>query len=500
MINAYSRMIPTALRNALSHGPRIGPRSQNLLTSKTSEPEETIASQIRPFQVRPFRLVAGGRSIMLKESHDPSLFTFRIQAFSTTQAHANSADNFDDSTQKDSNKGETIYQQALEALQQVSRLQEEREKEKSQELHRAIEKAEAKEKEHAANPKAKTLRGVTVVKTVVKQTRKELGRISQLEEEESNWNEKAHNLLKEAAVTYGHPESLILLGNGALQQANAQWVDLNDVQAARQSVQMALEYYETAGKNGSAEGWFNLGQLLWTGYPAKEDGEEPLTLDAVVTAPDRDSSLTAFRKSIELGDPDAMYFVGVQLLSQEPSPTNEYSSQQQREGHQLIESSASLGHGLALYYLALLHLNGNEALGISPCSPEAFVEYLDAACSAGNADALFLRGHSGHEGENGYPVDYAMALQDFLAASRSGHADAAVSAGAMLHQGRPGVPRNQSQAFALYQTAGELGSREGWRNVVACYALGEGVPRSEATARYIAKTMLQEDETEHACK
>jgi TPR repeat protein len=488
-------MIPAAVRKAQSNGPRIGLRWQNLLARMSERP---IASQIVSFQVRPFRSLEGSRSIMLKDNHDLSLFTLRIQAFSTTQPRANSP-NDSEPTQKDSNSGEAIYQQALEALQQVSRLEEEREKEKSQELHRAIEKAEAKEKEHAANPKAKSLKGVTVVKTVVKQTRKERGRISQLEEESSNWNQKAHNLLKEAAVTYGHPEALILLGNGALQQANAQWVDINDVQAAKQSVQKALDYYEMAGKNGSAEGWFNLGQLMWTGYPAKEeDDEEPLASDAVVTAPDRDSSMTAFRKSIELGDPDAMYFVGVQLLSQESSPGNDNSSQQQREGLELIESSASIGHGPALYYLALLHLNGNEALGICPCSPETFVDYLNAACSEENADALFLRGHSRHVGENGYPVDYAQSLQDFLAASHFGHADAAVSAGAMLHQGRPGVPRNQSQAFALYQAAGELGSQEGWRNVVACYALGEGVPRSEATARYIAKTMLQEDETEHA--
>jgi hypothetical protein len=29
-----------------------------------------------------------------------------------------------------------------------------------------------------------------------------------------------------------------------------------------------MEFCELAGKNGSAEGWFHLGQLLRTGYPS----------------------------------------------------------------------------------------------------------------------------------------------------------------------------------------------------------------------------------------
>jgi TPR repeat protein len=88
------------------------------------------------------------------------------------------------------------------------------------------------------------------------------------------------------------------------------------------------------------------------------------------------------------------------------------------------------------------------------------------------------------------------ALQDFLADAEGGHADAAVSAGAtMLYWGFGQiVPRNQERAFQLYQEAGELGSKEGWRNVVACYARGEGVPQSSASAKYIAKTMLSNDD------
>lgn len=76
-----------------------------------------------------------------------------------------------------------------------------------------------------------------------------------------------------------------------------------------------------------------------------------------------------------------------------------------------------------------------------------------------------------------------------------------VSAGAMLHSGIRSedgtsyiVERDQQRAFDLYQQAGELGSLEGWRNVVHCYATGQGVPRCLETAKHIAQTMLSNDD------
>ena len=66
----------------------------------------------------------------------------------------------------------------------------------------------------------------------------------------------------------------------------------------------------------------------------------------------------------------------------------------------------------------------------------------------------------------------------------------------MLFSTNSGVVQDQVKAFQLYQLAGELGSREGWRNVVACYATGQGVTQSTSTAKYIAKIMLKEGEDE----
>ena len=65
-----------------------------------------------------------------------------------------------------------------------------------------------------------------------------------------------------------------------------------------------------------------------------------------------------------------------------------------------------------------------------------------------------------------------------------------ISAGAMYHHGQV-VKQDKTRAFELYQLAGEGGSIEGWKNVVACYMMGDGVPKCENTANYIIKTMLQ---------
>ena len=221
---------------------------------------------------------------------------------------------------------------------------------------------------------------------------------------------------------------------------------------------------------------------LWNGWWSEDS-------DSALFKPDEELAMEAFRRAITLGDADSMYFVGVQILSNEESEGENGSL---LKGLEWIEKAAGQGHGGALYYLSLLHFNGHEGLGIKSCSPDEFANRLNRAVEAGDADALFLRGHSYYRGDAGYKFNIQRALNDFLAAADLGHADAAVSAGAILHQPHAGVQQDQHKAFQLYQLAGELGSEDGWRNVVACYLAGEGVPKSVETAKYIVETMLKE--------
>lgn len=285
---------------------------------------------------------------------------------------------------------------------------------------------------------------------------------------------------------------------------------------------LALHVYEAAGKRGSAEGWFNFGHLLWDGGVVAPEDAKARAMDA-------------FHAAMRLGDADAMYFVANQYLSWEedaeeegtawmlsttyekygPSfvaalqanapdtlPVTEPPKQTlghtniQQNGYQLLHLAAhGHNHGRALHHLALLH--GQEA-GDSG----EFRRLLSKAAAAGNPESLFLQGHCRYAGTDGYDRDFPAALQDFLAAADSDHVDAMVSAGAMLHQGMTSddgrtaiIDRDPQRAFDLYQQAGELGSVEGWRNVVSCYASGQGVPKCLETAKYIADTMLKNKES-----
>lgn len=334
--------------------------------------------------------------------------------------------------------------------------------------------------------------GVAVIKTIVKQANQQ----NKQQQKQSDgqlsddtidyWETRAADLLKEAALTHEHPEALVLLANQSLDNVT----ELKSDTEARKQLNQVLGHYDKACHLGSKEGCFNHGNLLWTGFSSVE------AKDTQILVPDQKRALASFQRAIDLGDADSMYFVGVVLLSDEDEETHTATRNERLEmGLKLIEQAASLDHSGALYYLAIFFLNGNEELGIKPCSPKEFAERLDAAVTAGDPEALFLRGHSFYHGDTPpYPIDYPRALKDFLTAAELGHADSAISAGAILHQPHPGVEQDQRRAFLLYQQAGELGSKEGWRNVVACYVSGEGVPQSHETAKYIADTMLKEDD------
>ena len=364
--------------------------------------------------------------------------------------------------------GDAFYQQALQAMDKAQQVQEEREEERSRKMYEAWERAEKAEK----SPQTQ---GVVVIKTIVKQARKKV-------DDDINYMLQHREFLEQAAALE-HPTALVQLGNLALQDAKKKGANQLEF------IHKAMDLFRRSGQAGNRVGWYNLGQLLWTGYPAwdevhTEDDDDDEPAMEQILAKDLHEATEAFSNAIDLGDPDAMYLVGVHRMTtghKEPIFS----------GMRLIDKAGDLGHGGALYYLALLHLNGEEKIGLVPSTIDEFMQRLNRAVAAGSLDARFVRGHSYYHGTEGYPQDSRKALEDFLQAADEGHADAAVSAGAMLHSGI-GVVQDQQKAFELYQHAGELGSTEGWQNVVACYTTGEGVPTSLSTAKYIKDTMLKD--------
>jgi TPR repeat protein len=452
-------------------------------------------------------------------------------------------------------RGDESYKLALEALQNAANAKQSCEEQLIREQYEAMERQRQKTSQRRNNneqkekdPRLQRLNaidavdeqtnvkdraaGVAVVRTIVKQTRQSSQPNVKVEKwdssktahdddspntnnkqsvgvklDEDYYQNEALQHLEEAALRYGHPLALVRLGNEALERAKksstssdeplintdrcAEWikespVDLSQILAQSSNTIYNLEVdddssspyisiahvmYEEAGKAGSAEAWYNLGHLLWD---RSEDNDTTKV-----------KAMEAFNKAVDLGDSDAMYFVGAQYLSHQEN---------EEAGYQLLRRAANdYNHGPALHHLALLSLQEGE-IG-------EFRELLTKAAEAGNPDSLFLQGHCFYHGEDGYEVNVKAALNSFLeAAENFDHVDAMVSAGAILHQGviTPNgsyiIERDERRAFELYQQAGELGSMEGWRNVVACYATGEGVKKDIDMAKHIAKTMLKDDD------
>eukprot|EP00535_Pseudo-nitzschia_heimii_P001751 CAMPEP_0197192566 /NCGR_PEP_ID=MMETSP1423-20130617/25242_1 /TAXON_ID=476441 /ORGANISM="Pseudo-nitzschia heimii, Strain UNC1101" /LENGTH=398 /DNA_ID=CAMNT_0042645473 /DNA_START=252 /DNA_END=1448 /DNA_ORIENTATION=- len=384
--------------------------------------------------------------------------------------------------------GDHLYRQALRLMSEADDLENKKEEKRSNMMFEAYQRSKEKE----LNPKSQ---GVTVVKTLVKEVRKERTMNNNGSVDKRN---EAMELLKQAANEYDHPDAAVQLGNILLKAASRSMynkAEQDDWSSSKEAVNTAIELFRRAGAAGSRVGWYNLGHLLWTGFPVpgkleyqkREENSSTMVAqeigDTRFIVADTEQAMNAFREAIKLGDNDAMYLVGVHQLGQDDLECN-------RSGLILIERAADNGHDGAQYYLALLHLNGEPDIGIEPCSSEKFVTLLDGAVESGSVDARFVRGNCFCGGTEGYPHDFKRALDDFLQAADAGHADSAVSAGAMFHNG-VGVLKDQRKAFELYQLGGELGSKEGWMNVVDCWQQGLGVPKSEETARYIKETMLK---------
>lgn len=328
--------------------------------------------------------------------------------------------------------------------------------------------------------------GTRIVKTIVKQHR---SNEKCKTEQNVNYLEKARVCMEEAGLVHGHLNALVSLANEILEsnEEEVQFKNIGEMKTVIDMnvlkglapVQIALKLYEYAGEHGSKEAWFNTGHVHWNGYEYQWKNE------TISVPPKIELALECFEKAVELGDDDARYFLGVNILNE-----NEATVARRRTGLDMINTAAINGHTGAMYYLSLLHRNGNRELGIEP-NLHLFRYFLDEAADVDDAESLFMRAHCRFYGEDGYDLDLPLACVEFERAGTMGVMEGFVSAGAMYHHGK-GVKQDKRRAFELYQLAGEGGNIEGWKNIAVCYMTGDGIPKCEKTAKYILKTMVQE--------
>lgn len=239
----------------------------------------------------------------------------------------------------------------------------------------------------------------------------------------------------------------------------------------RKNVAEAMELYEEAAEEGHPDACFNLGNAYYQGTP-----DSGLVVDL-------QKSLHYFKRGADAGDASCLYWLGHCYASGEGGVEAVNTDVALRH----LSAAATLKHPAALYYLAMLHRN---APGGSEENLALFRDHLEQAFEAGDADAAFCLAEVYMTGTDGFPVDLLRSRQMLVEATDRGHAEAAASLGAIYYAGSMGVPQDREKAFQLYNLAAERGCNDAWMNVAAMYATGEGVEKSEESAKYIMKVVF----------
>ncbi|GMF30042.1 unnamed protein product [Phytophthora lilii] len=238
-------------------------------------------------------------------------------------------------------------------------------------------------------------------------------------------------------------------------------------------------------KNPHPDALYNLGVMLFEGVP---HAEPPF-------AGNKSASIPFFTRAAEVGDISAQFFMGMLLHQGDKDLEIEPNF---RSGLMLIEMAASKSHPGALFYLAQLYRSGDEANDFA-ADHDKFLEHLDKAMEAGEADAFFCMADIYFHGSDGFEQDYEQAHGFYMAAAEQGHADAFCCLGALYYNGI-GVEQDYEKAFLYYQEAADRDSMEAWKNLAEMYTVGRGVPRNEATAKAIIKMLkkVQAEEEKNA--
>eukprot|EP01034_Spumella_vulgaris_P030090 gene30090-37250_t len=154
------------------------------------------------------------------------------------------------------------------------------------------------------------------------------------------------------------------------------------------------------------------------------------------------------------------------------------------------KAAAAKGHVEAHYYLSTIYRSGLSS-GVNVESNTVVVSIDDSLTGSvitieANAEQFL------GDVETYISQDVFKAMEFYQRASDNGHNASTVCLGVIHYNGilptasnPKSLPADKRKAFELYNIAAESGSKEAWRNLASMYYLGDGVPKSEETAKQI---------------
>lgn len=248
----------------------------------------------------------------------------------------------------------------------------------------------------------------------------------------------------------------------------------------------AFELMEKAAQNNEAGAYYNLGTVYYSGIKTsiqKEklpDGclspeEKSKYYEIFEVEQDIDKAVECFKKSAELGDAVAIYWLGYSYIH------GQHMEKDLQKGIKLVEQSCELGHPQAYYYMYLLYSQGEDVPKNEPLANQMF----QAALRANSADAKFDLADRCLKGTHGERRDAKRALSLYEEAGSLGNGYALFCLGSMYYHGI-GAPQDYKIAHKKYTQAVSCGVKEALVPLARMTIKGEGVqPADEKYGRYL---------------
>lgn len=128
-----------------------------------------------------------------------------------------------------------------------------------------------------------------------------------------------------------------------------------------------------------------------------------------------------------------------------------------------FEKAAEQEHPGATYKLGALYLDG---VGVER-DPTKGIAYIIQAANLGASDAYFLAGVTYFQGNYGYPVDKAKAIEYWTKGSEAGEGGCTKNLGIVYKTG-DGAERDPAKALAYFEKAAEQGNIDALEQLGLC--------------------------------
>lgn len=256
------------------------------------------------------------------------------------------------------------------------------------------------------------------------------------------------------------------------------------------NLKVAFGLMQRAAEKNDAGAYYNLGTLYYTGVRANVLKDKlPEGVSSTCMSPedkliyyetfeipqDVNKAIEYFKRSAELDDPVALYWLGYSLIH------GQDMEKDVKQGVQLVNRACQLGHPQAFYYMYLLYSEGQEV----PKNEQFANEMFQAALEANSSDAKYDLADRCLRGTHGERKDARRAFTLYEEAGKLGNGYALFCLGSMYYHGI-GTGVDYRKAHERYSQAVGCGVKEAFVPLARMTIKGEGVDKpDEKYGRYL---------------